>query len=274
MVNGVPVGTNPDGSKIGSTPMPVNGLVQPGPIGTSNGTSTGSITTTPTTNVGLPDWLTVKPDQLQSELLAQYGSAGNSITSATQKATKAIRQQANIAYNQTMRQGANATAQLAAVSQQQGGTAKTSSIVGGQMGLAASQQKQDAKVQIAQMKADATTKAAGLSSQIAGNIANLRTSYLSALAGIATQQRGQNIQSGEFQQQFNAAQRAQAAQLAQEQASSAATLSRTSGGPSYIGQGGAGLGIYQGITPQTDRNGYPLSSAGQHLYGIGSGLAG
>jgi hypothetical protein len=251
-----------------------NGLATPNAnttvTGGSSGTTTSNITTTPTTDVGLPSWLTLHPDDLQSELLSQYKGAGQSIIDSTKKTGKQMKKAANIDYGQNMRQAANATAQLAAVSQQQGGTAKTSSIVGGQMAQSAQKQRQDAKVQIAQMKSDAVVKAATLSSSIAGNIANLRTSYLSNLAGIATQQRGQNIQSGQFQQQFNATQQAQTAQLAQEQAASAAALApKPASGLSYTGQGGAGMGVYQGPTAQTDRNGYPVNSAGQHLYGIG-----
>lgn len=250
-----------------------NGMATPSSSPSSLSTvGVGSGTTSSTTtsqNVGLPDWLNRDPDSLQKELMSQYSTAGQSIINSTNKSAKQLRKSSNIDYGQNMRQAANATAQLAAVSQQQGGTAKTSSIVGGQMAEGAQKQRQDAKVAIAQMKSDAVVKAATLSSSIAGNLANLRASYLTSLAGTATQQRGQNIQSGQFQQSFNASQQAQAAELAQQQAASAASLSTTaSNGLSYVGQGGSGMGTYLGPTAQRPING---TISGQHLYGIANG---
>lgn len=217
-------------------------------LGPSTASSVAAATnigfSTPST-VSLPSWLTTDPDSLQKELTDQYGSAGKAITDAANKAGNKASKAADINYGQEMREGQNATSQQTAVNRQQGGTAKTSSIVAGQMASQAGKDRVDARVQIAQMKLGATEQAANLSSQIAGQMASLRTSYLGMLAGTSTSMRGQDISESDFTQ----SQAQQASEFAGSLQGTKSSGSGTNGVPlvpMYTGPNGAGMGIHIG----------------------------
>ena len=205
----------------------------------------------------LPSWLTTNPDSLSTELQNTFQTAPASITDAANVTAAKEGREATVAFGQQTRQAANATRQQANVERQQGGTAATSSIVGGQMEEDAQKNKVEAKVQIAQMQQDAKYKAASLSSSIAGNLASLRESYLGMLAGNATTLHGQTLSAGDTAASL-------AASLAENQASTASANNKVAvnaGTEYYTGERGAGSGGYGG----------PLgtSPAGQTLYNNG-----
>lgn len=199
------------------------------------------------TQVSLPSWLTTNPDKLQGELLDTYGKAPQSILDAADEAGKVANTSADQAYGQAMRQGGNATRQLTNSARQQGGTGNTSSIVAGQMAEDANKQKTDARVQIAQMKMQATGQAASLSSQIAQSLASLRSSYLGTLAGVNSTLRGQDMSLTQSTASL------MATKDAQNTAADAAAAAKAPAAPtmSYTGIQGAGMGVYGGPTLQT-----------------------
>ena len=233
------------GSVSGASSYSANGATgSASPLTTlATGQSLGSnFTTSPT----LPSWLPTSANSLDTELQNQYTAAPASIMSAADASAGALNKSANISYDQNMRQAADATAQLTASNRQQGGTAATSSIVGGQMAEQAQSTRQDARVQIAQMKQQATDQAASLSSQIAGNLASLRTSYLGTLAGVSTTERSQDMNYAEFAD----------SQITAANTKAAAAASTLPSGTFYTGQPGAGSGTYLGPlgTPVTPQN--------------------
>ena len=184
----------------------------------------------------LPSWLTTNPNNLMGELTQQYSTAPASILSASDTAAAAATQAATQNYNQGMRQSSVAATQMENTAKQQGGTGQTSSIVAGQMAEKAGQNQTDARVQIAQMQMGATEQAASLSSQIAGQMASLRSSYLTNLASANNTSRGQDIGLSEDGQSQ--------AQQAAEYAASTAAANANKPAPSTPGVAQSGTVIF------------------------------
>lgn len=251
------LGSSSSTSLGGSNPLA--GATAAGAQNTSTLSSAASQTALnfPTT-MQLPSWLNTDPNSIMGELSKSYDTAPGMITDAANKAGALAKESADQAYGQSMRQGQNATKQLSNVSRQQGGTAKTSSIVAGEMAEDAGKNRTDARVQIAQMKLGATEQAASLSSQIATSMASLRSSYLSTLAGTNTNLRGQDVG---LVSNLTSTGSQNAAEVAQTQAANAAAAAKKAAGTTqegYYGDMGSGSGAWLG--PLSANNG--MSSVG------------
>jgi hypothetical protein len=139
----------------------------------------------------LPEWMGTDPNAFTGEMSDMYGSIGNF---GANKAARAIDRRSAI--NQTMgMQAANNAAQDYTSRLMQGGaTAFASGAVKAQAMMPVLKQSADTEVSKQAMLMDARKAAASMKSQLSGQMAGARQSYLSNLAGMYTTMRGQNIQ--------------------------------------------------------------------------------
>lgn len=147
----------------------------------SSSANTSSFNLASAGNVALPSWLQANPDDQMHELLQSYAGIGAAFDPTAQVTAR----NDAIGYNTTAGNQAanNAASEYANRAQQSGASALGAGVVKAQAMLPVFQQNAALKTDAADVAAKAHADAAGLASQIASTIGNLRMSYLNTLTG-------------------------------------------------------------------------------------------
>lgn len=256
---------------------------------TVNGDSSGSQVAslqngglTKINDIKMPSWMSTDPNQNLGELIQSYAGVGAAFDPSGQVQTR------NDAIGYNTSQGGqaanNAATEYSARAAQSGASQLGAGVVKAQAMLPVMQQNAALKTDAADVAAKSHQQAAGLASQIASTIGQLRTSYLNSLTGYATDQQRLQQQQGQFnanfgldQQKFNY-QRQQdqqaradeqsrqqlALQLGQQQSQGGVTSLQPKAMNGNFTRWNPGASSYSGYGP----NAYDTQMANQQLRGM------
>jgi hypothetical protein len=129
----------------------------------------------------IPSWL---PREGNQQLLEQYGNIGKDFS--TEGYDKESRGQQSRVLTTALNAGNNAAAEYANRARQQGGSAFGAGLVKAQAQVGAQKTAGDMALEREKFDASQREKAAGLASQIASTLGNLRDSYLKSIVSYAT----------------------------------------------------------------------------------------
>ena len=147
-------------------------------------------------SVQMPSWMSKNPDSNLQELLGAY----NYLSSAFDPSAQVQARNDAIGYNTAAGGQAanNAATEYSNRASQSGGSQLGAGVVKAQAMMPVLQQNAKLKGEAADIAAKTHQEGASLAAQIAGTIGSLRSSYLSALTGFATDQQKMQQQNNQF----------------------------------------------------------------------------
>jgi hypothetical protein len=162
----------------------------------SKGAGAGSAASPGIASVQMPSWMSKNPDANLQELLGAY----NNLSSAFDPSAQVQARNDAIGYNTSVGGQAanNAATEYSNRASQSGGSQLGAGVVKAQAMMPVLQQNAKLKGEAADIAAKTYQDGASLASQIAGTIGSLRSSYLSALTGFATDQQKMQQQNNQF----------------------------------------------------------------------------